>query len=124
MSDEAKCPECNGFRALPRMLHDQEEPRECSHAFHKEMPAVIEFPTPAAPEGQATETPAPVEPAPTIQKPVCPHCGVEGKIRGSLTTLGPIQVMIVSCGNPDCRKIFSAFQPLSMQTVAPPGMAN
>lgn len=116
MSSEDRCPECHGYRGLPRILHDQEEKRECSNAFHKSAAPVLEFPSPE------TEQPAPPPPEPPKEalKPVCPHCNQEGKIAGGMTDFGPFKVVVVRCGNNECRKILGIFQPLGLEMVPPP----
>lgn len=120
MTDEERCPECGGYRTLPRILHDQDEPRECSHGFHKsETPAVLEFPS-SEPKPQSKQPePEPLRPNTT---PVCPYCGCEGRIRGSMTSLGggKINVFAVYCGNNDCRKYLGFFQPLQLELMPPP----
>lgn len=119
MSD--RCPECSGHRGLPRIMHDQDEPRECANEFHKTAAPVIEFPV--APEESQPNVAAqsePAQPKQVIRKPVCPYCLTEGKIAGGLTDLGPFKVVVVRCGNEECRKIFGIFQPLGMEMMQPP----
>ena len=123
MTVEERCPHCGDYRALPRILHDDpDNPAECTDAFHKsEAPAqVLEFPSPA-PEVAEPPVPEPAAvPQTQISKPLCPYCGVRGKLNAKLTTFGGIEVMIVACGNPDCEKILFGFQPLRMQMIQPP----
>jgi hypothetical protein len=119
MSTEEKCPECFGHRGLPRMLHDQELPRECSNEFHKTVLAsVLEMPSPEPAQERAPQP----QSQQAILKPVCPHCGVEGKIAGGMTDLGPFKVIVVRCGNTECRKILGMFQPLGLEMVPPPAV--
>jgi hypothetical protein len=118
MTTEERCPECNGYRGLPRILHDQDEPRECAHAFHKSVAPIAEFP--GAAKSQAPPAPTESAPTPTVMlKPVCPHCGHEGSIAGAMTQLGPFQVMVIRCGNGQCRKILGAFQALGLEMMPP-----
>jgi hypothetical protein len=130
MAENDRCPACGGFRGLPRMLHDDDSPKECADAFHSAKD-VIEFPSPA--EAEAVDTSAPPDPAPAPtqspetqeslrKRPICPYCGQEGKIIGSLTDLGPMKIMVVRCASDDCRKILSMFQPLGLEMLAPPGL--
>jgi hypothetical protein len=122
MSTDARCPVCNGFRQLPRILHDGDVPRECSDPFHKmEAPIevapdpIVELPQAPAPQPEAAAKAA------TIPKPVCPYCGVEGRIFGQIVGLGSLQVCVVRCANNECRKILFGFQPLEFQMAPPPG---
>src|SRR5271157_1359303 len=112
MSNDPKCPDCGGYRGLPRMLHDEEEPRECANPFQPEPapPVVEDEPEPARGPQLVDSTPGT-----TIPKPVCPYCGVEGKIHGNMTQMGPINVMVVRCGNNECRKVLGCFQPLMFE---------
>ena len=121
MSQDERCPECSGHRGLRRMVDMMSDtPHECTNAFHDEVPVaeVVEFPGPAQPA-----EPEQAAPKSTIPKPVCPYCLAEGKIFGQSTTLGPIQIMVVRCGNNECRKILGIFQPLmfEQQQMMPPG---
>ena len=109
MSDEQKCPECSGFRNLPRILHDQETPHECSHEFHR-LPEVIKFPKipDTAPEAaQAQElTPPPVQ----VPNPVCPYCGADPhNLKARTLKMGPYELLIVRCANDECRKTIGVF---------------
>jgi len=128
VADE-RCPTCQGYRGLPRMVDmTSDNPHECIDPFHKETPPpaeeVIESPNAAAQEVQAPAQP----PAPQQQRmmgnPVCPYCGEERGIHGKMTRLGPFQVMVVCCGNPDCRKIVGTFQALEMQMIPMGGPPN
>ncbi len=119
---EEKCPECFGFRGLPKILHDQDEPRECANDFHKSMAPIVEFPAPEI--QQPEDVPAPSAMQQTVRKPICPYCGSDGKIFGSLTDLGPFKIMVVSCGNNDCRKFLGVFQPLGLEMVQTPGVTH
>jgi hypothetical protein len=126
--NEARCPECGGYRGLPRMLHHDDTPMECADPFHSEK-EVIEFPSPAAAEAVDTSAPPPPPaPAPTAEqeslwkRPICPYCGQEGKIIGSLTDLGPMKVMVIRCASDDCRKMLGFFQPLGLEMLAPTGL--
>src|SRR5271154_5671295 len=103
MAENDRCPACGGFRGLPRMLHeDVETPKECSDPFHSQA-EVLEFKLPGKAQGEAAApADAPAIPAPTEQsqesmrkRPVCPYCGQEGKIIGSLTDLGPMKIMVI-----------------------------
>jgi hypothetical protein len=100
---QAKCPNCGGYRGLPRMLHDQDEPRECSNPFHKEaeVPLVIE-------EDNVTMTATVEIVPPKLGNPICPYCMTEG-LRGRQTQLGPFFIMVVRCANEECRKILGIF---------------
>lgn len=119
MSEEARCTQCGGFRALPRILHhDEDHPKECDDPFHSEPAPVVEFPGPV----EVPQPPAAEAPQPMRSRPVCPHCGCEGSIRGTMTTLGPFKVFAVFCGNNDCRKYLGFFQPLGLEMVPPPGV--
>jgi hypothetical protein len=120
MAEDPRCPDCGGYRGLPRMLHHEDTPVECSNPFHSETPApvveeeksnVVEMPAPAA-------AAAPAVPAEPKQLPICPYCNEIGKIGGHLTNLGPVEVMVVTCRN--CHKILGAFQPLMLQMQPPP----
>jgi hypothetical protein len=97
------------------MLHDQDEPRECADEFHK-TPAPVEAPMP---ESMPEPVSKPVLQSPS-NKPVCPHCGSpEGKILGSMTTLGGrFKVMAVYCAA--CHKYLGFFQPLELEVIPPP----
>jgi hypothetical protein len=115
---EERCPECLGHRGLPRMLHDRDEPRECANEFHKTLAPVIEMPL--------SVTEPTTEPVPSAQppgtKPICPYCSCEGKVVGSMTTLGSaaasFKVMAVYCAS--CHKYLGFFQPLSLEMMPPP----
>src|SRR5271167_3537457 len=114
-SSEDRCPECGGYRGLPRMLHDQDEPRECSDPFHKsEPPAVIEFPGKEEPMA-ATEQPQP-QPGPRQDPPISPYCAGQ-MIAGKTIQMGPFELLLIFCGT--CKKILSAIQPLQLQQVTP-----
>jgi hypothetical protein len=99
---ELKCPDCGGFRGLPRVLHDREEPYECQNQFHKE-------PEPIIPDDDSV-TIAPVEAIPKKSThPICPYCGTEG-LKGTQTVMGNrFVIMVVRCINDDCRKIIGIF---------------
>ncbi len=126
MSSVEKCPECGGYRGLPRILHhDQDNPKECDHVFHSTEAPIEVAPEPAEvlqfPTAQQIADAPPPEPKPVI-RPVCPYCGSEeGRLVLGMTNIGPFQVAVVRCGKEDCRKILFGFQALQMQTV-PPGM--
>lgn len=127
MSSEERCTECGGYRGLPRILHnDEENPKECTNHFHKTLAPVIDFPERTEPAIQpAANAPAqPKQSAPSPLKPVCPHCNTEGKIAGGMTDFGPFKVVVVRCGNEQCRKILGVFQPLGLEMVQPPSTAN
>jgi hypothetical protein len=116
MSDEPRCEECGGPRTLPRILYyDQDNPLECTNAFHKTEAPVLEFPSQEPPAQAPPEPPA--VPAKEVVRPICPHCGCDGKIRGSMTNLGPIKVMAVICS--ECHKYIGFFQPLGLELVQP-----
>lgn len=118
MSEEAKCPECGGFRGLPRMLYDNETPRECSDPFHKETPNVIEFPQIAEETAGTSDSEAPQ----VILDPICPYCGADPvHLRGRQTHLGPVIFMVVRCANDNCRKTLGLI-PLGMMQA--PGMVQ
>ena len=126
MSDDPRCPECLGLRGLPRILHDQDTPRECANPFHGEEPPVVTAPEPqpgpvAVPDPPA---PAPEIPKQSVAKPICPYCLTEGKIYGNMTTLGDFEVCVVRCGNNDCRKILFGFQALQLHMAPPPGAVH
>jgi len=131
MSETDRCPECQGYRGLPRMVDmTSDNPHECSNGFHKEAPVadvaeVIEFPQAnTAPVQEGTgSAPAPQEQAglPVVGNPICPYCGESHGINGKMTRLGPFQVMVIMCRNPNCRKVLGAFQAFEMQLVATPG---
>jgi len=127
MSDEERCPDCGGYRALPRILHDREDPYECVNPFHQTPAPVLEFPSPEPPSGGATtpghEVSVRSKDGTEAIRPKCPHCGCEGKIRGSLTTLGPLKVFAVYCGNDDCRGYLGFFQPLGLEKIEVPSGA-
>jgi hypothetical protein len=82
------------------MLHDDEEnPKECSNAFHKESPIPFPMQEPQPPA-------APIR----FGDPVCPYCGADpANIRGRNIQVGPYSVLVLRCANENCRKIFSAF---------------
>lgn len=128
MSGEERCPECSGYRGLPRILHDTDEPRECSNEFHKSEPVaeqsggspVLEFP--GRQETPAEQPPHP--PVAAVLKPVCPYCLTEAMIHGNQATIGPFEVCVVRCGNVDCRKILGVFQALQLQMMPPPGLTH
>jgi len=110
MSDE-KCPECNGFRALPRMVGvEAEDRRECTNQFHKETPVAVAEPEPPP---VPAELPAPEIAPPSKWSPVCPHCSHEGKFQTKRTAFGPYQVLAICCG--ECHKVISFIQPLDLQ---------
>lgn len=117
---EQKCPECNGFRGLPRMLHHDEIPKECDNAFHKTEAPIEPEPEPenekVLPEVLQMPTPGP--PAQKVPNPVCPFCETEVTIQGKKTIFGPYQVMVIQCGA--CRKVLGGFQILDLQPMPMP----
>ena len=122
MSDEQKCPECNGFRGLPRMLHDEDSPRECSNAFHKTSD-VIPFPEQMQ-EKQPATAPTEAASAPKVPDPVCPYCGADPcNLKARTLKMGPFDLMLVRCANDECRKTLAVF-PVGINSPAqmgPPG---
>lgn len=126
MADD-RCPECGGYRGLPRMLHDQEVPRECSHEFHKQAD-VVEFKLPTKePEPKAIQPEAPLEaPSDQVQKrfpnPECPFCdATDGRFFMKMTDLanGQLTIAVACCQH--CRKVWGITQVLQLQMMPPPG---
>jgi ssDNA-binding Zn-finger/Zn-ribbon topoisomerase 1 len=126
MADEERCPQCGGYRGLPRMLDmTSDAPHECANEFHKsEAPVeaeVIEFPSQPNTAPEQAQTSVSANP---VQKPLCPYCGAEGKTKGQMTSYmnGKIEVVVVSCA--ECRKILFGFQALQLHMMPPPGLTH
>ena len=126
MSDE-KCPECGGFRGLPRILHDDpENPKECDNQFHKtvELPEFVPFPIQDVSQGvnvsAKEETPMPRS---NVPNPICPYCGADPcNLKARTLKMGPFELMLVRCANDECRKTIGIF-PVGFESgpVAPSG---
>jgi hypothetical protein len=117
MSTEDKCPICGGFRGLPRILHDTEPPHECDNEFHKKVgPVLVPEAEPEKPEQKPQEE----SQTTPIRRPLCPYCDGDGKVRGAMTTIGQIEVMVVCCQK--CGKVLFGFQVLQLQMVPPQTM--
>jgi hypothetical protein len=107
---------------MPRMLDmTSDNPHECVHEFHKS-----EAPVEVVEETNVSAQEVPVSvPSGMVQtgnRPICPHCGCAGKLLGSMTKLGPFQVMVVRCA--DCHKTLFGFQALELQMVPVPPSVN
>lgn len=129
MADE-KCPECGGFRGLPRILHDDpENPKECNNEFHRtaELPEVIPFPIQDVAQGvnvvAKEETNMPGS-AKFVPNPICPYCGADPcNLKARTLKMGPFELLLVRCANDECRKTISVF-PVAFEgpeTVGSPG---
>ena len=115
MSTDQKCPECNGFRGLPRMLHHDDIPKECDNPFHKEVPVPEAIPEPE----KVVEMPAP--PMATQEQgdtgkvpwhPICPHCGQAPGIRAKKINFGGTVLMVICCDQ--CLKMLGVTQVLEL----------
>lgn len=120
MADD-RCPECGGYRGLPRMLHDQDTPRECSNEFHKES-NVVEFKVPqeAPPAAEQEQPPLPPPEQLGVQVPMpkCPHCDADDGgfyAKGGQLAHGRIQLVIICCKR--CHKPWGVTQVLELQMV-------
>ena len=129
MSSDDRCPECGGYRGLPRILHDQDTPRECSHEFHKQAD-VVEFrvpnsdpPKPAGDPGaqQASEAQAASDQV-SVPMPKCPHCDAEDGMffaKQAHLAHGKIALAVICCRH--CNKPWGVTQILELQMVPMPG---
>jgi hypothetical protein len=111
MADEPRCPECMGHRGLPRMIHDGDDPRECTNLFHSEIVA----PEPELEQEQIeTAAPVPLKPTTGNSAAVCPYCGANPcNLKGKQGMIGPAMIIIVRCANDACQK-FLGIVPLGL----------
>lgn len=103
---DARCPECMGHRGLPRLIHDGDEPKECANPFHTEVVAPEPEPEPEKKTLPPEQPVAPPTLSPTGSMTVCPYCGADPMlIKASKGMIGPALILMVRCGNDNCRKM-------------------
>lgn len=121
MSDTDKCPACQGYPTMPRMVHDTDPPHECTHEFHKERPPVAVEAETITTTGAAVNVSVESQDTPAARRPRCPYCNFDGGVKGAQISMqhGRLTIIVVRCGNDECRKILGVFQPLELTMVQP-----